>query len=91
MISIQRKNSFYLLRYSFYMPLSRTYADVINEQINKNPIINKPSFCYIFSDSALKITFLINLPFEVSNPIVKTIPMHPFIGIFGKFLALSLK
>lgn len=90
MIRIQRKKSFYLLRYSFYIPLSNTYADVINEHINKKPIINNPSFCYILSDSALNITFLINFPFEVSNPVVSTIPIHPLIGVLGICLFLSL-
>jgi hypothetical protein len=85
---MHRRKSFYLLLYSFYMPLSKTYADVINEQISKNPIINNPSFCYILSDSALNITFLINFPLEVSNPVVNTIPIHPFIGIFGIFFPL---
>jgi hypothetical protein len=53
-------------------------------------MINSPSFCYILSDYALNITFLINLPLEVSNPVVSTIPIQPLIGGFGIFLPLPL-
>jgi len=34
------------------------------------------------------MTFLINLPFDVSNPVVKTIPIHPRTGGFGMYFSL---
>ena len=62
------------------MPWSKTYADVINEHINKNRTIHNPSFSYNFKFYAFATTLLINLPFEVSKPVARTKPRHPLFG-----------
>lgn len=53
---------------------------MISEHINKNNTIHRPSFYYNFKFSALATTRRISLPFEVSKPVAKTRPKHPFDG-----------
>lgn len=83
MIRMHLKNNLFLFLCSFYNPLFNTYAAVIKEHINKNKITNNPSFCLMFMLLVLEITLLINEPFEVSNPVLKTRAKHPlFTGGF---------
>ena len=82
MMRMQRRKSFSLLLSSFYIPWSRTYAEVMREQISRNRMIHNPSFSSSFKLSVLAITFLKSLPFEVSKPVESTMPIQPF---FGKF------
>jgi hypothetical protein len=79
-IKIHLKNSFSLLLYSFSIPWSNTYAEVINEHINKNKTIHNPSFSKSFKFYALATTLRINFPFEVSKPVARTKPRHPLFG-----------
>lgn len=88
MIRIHLRNSFYLLLYSLSIPWSRTYADVMSEQTSRKAMIQSPSFCYILRLSAFATTFLISLPFEVSKPMVKTMPIHPLTGGLGMYFYL---
>ena len=80
-IRIHLKKSFYLLLYSCSIPWSRTYAEVIKEQIKRNKRIQSPSFSQSFRFSALEITFRISFPLRVSNPVERTTPKQPLLGM----------
>lgn len=53
------------------------------EHMSKKRIIQRPSFCSILGFSAWAMTRLINLPLEVSNPVLSANPMQHFTGGFG--------
>lgn len=53
-------------------------------------MIHNPSFSYKRRDYVLDTTFLISFPFEVSNPVAKTIPKQPLVGRLVRETSLKI-
>jgi len=75
-IKIHLKNNLFLSREPSSNPFINTYPLDIIENKSSTKINAKASVCLIYKFSLLKSTVLINLPLEVSYPVLKTLAMH---------------
>ena len=75
-IKIHLKNNLFLSREPSSNPLINTYPLDIIENKSSTKINAKASVCLIYKFSLLKSTVLINLPLEVSYPVLKTLAIH---------------